>query len=340
MPNEPCPLTSKAIVELVESWKSYETLAVIVFGDNLLPMELRHLRYFLAVAEHLNFSEASRRLHVAQPAISQTILDLEEELGVKLLLRTRRSTQLTAAGNAFKTEAQEIIRRSIDAKASAQRAARGEVGSLTIGYLASAAVPILPRLIKVYRGRYPDVEIQLHEMTPAQQLRAFEERKIDLGLSRPIPTRREKEFHQRLIYNDHLMIALPEGHPLAQLERVRLKELRNDTFILFQRAEAPDLFDEAIATCRRAGFAPNVIREPNLMTSVMLFVESGLGVSLVPGCLRNLNHPRAILREFTPASALIPLHATWPVTLHSPVLDSFLELLLESKPEIQKEMER
>src|SRR5271156_425791 len=110
-------------------------------------MELRHLRYFLAVARHLNFSEASRHLHVAQPAISQTILDLEEELGVRLMMRTRRSVQLTAAGSTFLLEATEIVRRSENAKTAAQRAARGEAGCLSIGFMPSAAIPILPGLI-------------------------------------------------------------------------------------------------------------------------------------------------------------------------------------------------
>src|SRR6202007_1775751 len=120
-------------------------------------MELRHLRYFAAVAQHLNYSEASRRLHVAQPAISQTILDLEEELDVKLLLRTKRTVQLTAAGNAFRAEAQEILRRADYSKLAAQRAANGEVGTLSIGFMPSAAAPILPALVQSYRRKFPDV---------------------------------------------------------------------------------------------------------------------------------------------------------------------------------------
>jgi DNA-binding transcriptional LysR family regulator len=302
-------------------------------------MELRHLRYFLAVAEHLNFSEASRRLHVAQPAISQTILDLEAELEVKLLLRTRRSVQLTAAGNSFKTEAHEIIRRSVAAKTSAQRAARGEVGSLSIGFLPSGSGPILPGLVEAYRTHFPDVTINLFEMTPAQQLKAFDEKRIDIGFSRPIPKERAKEFRQELIYNDSLKLALPEQHPLARKKLVSLKDLRAEKFIQFHRAGSPIMFDSAVAVCRRVGFSPNVIREPEQMATVMLFVESGLGVSLVPGSVRNLNHPKSVLRATSPTSAKMPLCAAWPVTLNSPVLDSFVEVLLKLKPAIQKKME-
>lgn len=301
-------------------------------------MELRHLRYFLAVAEHLNFSEASRRLHVAQPAISQTILDLEEELGVKLLLRTKRSTQLTAAGNAFKTEAQEIIRRAALAKSAAQRAAKGEVGSLSIGFLPSAAAPILPDLVGAYRRRFPDVAIHLHELTPEQQLKAFAEKKIDLGFSRPLPKERAKEFKQELIYNDGLLLALPKNHPLAGKKIVSLKNVAAERFVQFHRAGAPGLFDEVVATCRRAGFSANIIRETDLMNGALLLVESGLGISLVPGCVKNLNHPQANLRPINPASAKIPLCAIWPTTSHSPVLEAFLEVLQTAKPAIQKQM--
>src|SRR5713226_6782073 len=129
-------------------------------------MELRHLRYFSAVAQYLNYSEASRRLHIAQSAISQTIVDVEDELGVKLLLRTKRSVQLTAAGTTFLREADEILRRTNEAQRLAQRAARGEVGTLGIGFFGTAAAPILPALVQAYRRKFPDVELRLFELNP------------------------------------------------------------------------------------------------------------------------------------------------------------------------------
>src|ERR1700678_4235425 len=147
-------------------------------------MELRHLRYFAAVAQYLNYSETSRRLHVAQPAISQTILDLEAELGVKLLLRTKRSVQLTAAGAAFQREAEEILRRAHEAQQLAQRAARGEVGHLGIAFFGTAFAPVLPALVQTYRRQFPKVELRLFELNPDQQLVAFDEGRIDLGFTR------------------------------------------------------------------------------------------------------------------------------------------------------------
>src|SRR5260221_12817623 len=144
-------------------------------------MELRHFRYFAAVAEHLNYSEASRRLHVAQPAISQTILDLEEEVGAQLFTRSNRKVQLTAAGAVLLAEVQGILERAEGAKRATQRAARGEVGVLCIGFIAPAAAPILPPLVQTFRRQYPEVELQLHNMNPDAQFAAFEAGCVDIS---------------------------------------------------------------------------------------------------------------------------------------------------------------
>ena len=163
-------------------------------------MELRHLRYFTAVAEHLNFSEASRRIHVAQPSISQTILDLEDELGVRLLFRDRRTVRLTAAGETFRREALEILRRNEEAVRLTKRASLGEVGQLRIGFFASAVAAFLPALVQEYHRRFPDVELTLLELTNTQQLEAFDQGLLDIGFSRPLPAERSKEFHEELVY--------------------------------------------------------------------------------------------------------------------------------------------
>lgn len=195
-------------------------------------MELRHLRYFAAVAQHLNYSEASRRLHVAQPAISQTILDLEDELGVKLLLRTKRSVQLTAAGTAFLQEAAEILRRATNAQRLAQRAARGEMGALGIGFFGTASAPILPMLVQTFRRKFPDVDLRLYELNPDQQLAAFDDGRIDLGFSRKLPLDRCSEFVEEVVYTDHLVAALPAIHRLARQKTIRLTSLAGEPFII------------------------------------------------------------------------------------------------------------
>jgi DNA-binding transcriptional LysR family regulator len=302
-------------------------------------MELRHLRYFVSVARYLNYSESSRRLHVAQPAISQTILDLEDELGVKLLLRTKRSVQLTAAGTAFRREAEEILRRANEAPQLAQRAARGEVGALGIGFFGTAFAPALPALVQAYRRKFPNVELRLFELNPDQQLVAFDEGRIDLGFTRRLPSDRRAEFEEEVVYADRLAVALPAAHALAKHKVIRLKSLASEPFAQFHRNGAPGLFDEVIAVCRRAGFSPRIIQDPNLMATVMTLVESGLGVSLVPRCVRTLNRPRVVIRPIAPKSAPIPLCVIWRKSAHNPALGAFLDILRAATPGIRDQME-
>jgi len=302
-------------------------------------MQLRHRRYFAAVAQYLNYSEASRRLHVAQPAISQTILDLEDELSVKLLLRTKRTVQLTAAGTAFLREAHEILRRASDAQRLAQRAARSEVGILGIGFFGTASGPILPSLVDTYRLKFPDVELRLFELDPDQQLAAFDEGRIDLGFTRTLPSDRRAEFEQEEVYNDQLAIALPAKHPLAKQKVVRLKSLASEPFVQFHRKGAPGLFDEVIATCRRTGFSPRIVNEPNFMATVMTLVESGLGISLIPRCVRSLNRAHVVIRSIAPKSGRIPLCVVWRKSANNPALAAFLDVLRAAIPSIRNQME-
>lgn len=302
-------------------------------------MELRHLRYFAAVAQHLNYSEASRRLHVAQPAISQTILDLEDELGVKLLLRTKRSVQLTAAGTTFLREAEEMLRRANESQRLAQRAARGEAGTLGIGFFGTASAPILPPLVQAYRRKFPDVDLRLFELDPDQQLAAFDDGRIDLGFSRTLPSDRRAEFDEELVYTDQLVVALPASHPLAKQKIIRLKNLASEPFVQFYRKGAPGLFDEVVGCCRHAGFSPRIINEPTFMATVMTLVESGLGVSLIPNCVRTLNRPDVVIRPIRPKSAPIPLCAAWLKSSQNPTLTAFLEILRTAKPAIRNQME-
>jgi DNA-binding transcriptional LysR family regulator len=300
-------------------------------------MELRHLRYFAAVAQHLNYSEASRRLRVAQPAISQTILDLEEEIGAKLFLRSNRNVRLTSAGEVLFEEVQGILRRTDEAKRATQRAARGEVGTLRMGFIAPATAPILPPLVQAYRSRYPEVELQLHHMNPDAQFAAFDEGKLDLGFSRPLPPEQSAHFMEEMIYRDYLVAILPPKHPLAKERKIELQKLSTESFVFFHRVGAPGLFDEAVGMCRQAGFTPDVRHETDLMTTVFLLVESGLGVSLVPSRARGLEHQKTIRRPLTVQSNSLCLCAIWPRRSQNPTVEAFLEILRAQIPAIRKQ---
>jgi DNA-binding transcriptional LysR family regulator len=301
-------------------------------------MELRHLRYFTAVARYLNFSEASRRLHVAQPAVSQTILDLEEEIGTRLFLRSNRNVRLTAAGTALLEEAATILKHADDAKRMAQRAARGEVGRLRIAFIAPATAPLLPGLVQTYRSQYPDVELELRHLNPDDQLAAFDAGALDLGLTRPLPPDRRSVLQEEIVYTDYLSAVFPPGHPAAKEKKIKLERLAAETFVLFHRAGAPGLFDEAVALCRRAGFSPKVRHEPELMTTVFVLVESGLGVSLVPCFARGFLQQKTIHRPLAVQSNPMPLCATWLRGSQSPTLSAFLDVVRAQKPAIQKQV--
>jgi len=301
-------------------------------------MELRHLRYFAAVAQHLNYTEASRRLHVAQPAISKTILDLEDELGVKLLLRTKRSVQLTSAGTIFLREIGGVLRQADEAKRLAQRAARGEIGRVAIGFMVSAASPFLPRVIRAYRQRYPDVELALSELAPEEQLSALKSGEIDVGFSSPFPKDTRDWLAGELIYTDRLMLALPKAHKLAARTRVNLRDLAGENFVQFHRRGAPDVFDACVALCGRAGFTPRIVYEANLMAAVLTLVESGLGASLVPAYVRYLYHEECLLRPVAPASPKFGLRMAWRRDSVSPALAAFREIVLRHRVDIQRQM--
>jgi DNA-binding transcriptional LysR family regulator len=321
-------------------------------------MELRHLRYFTAVAEHLNYSEASRRIHVAQPAISQTILDLEEELGARLLLRDRRTVRLTAAGETFRREALEILRRNEEAVRLTKRASLGEVGRLRIGCFAAGVVTFLPGLVREYHRRFPDVELTLHDLNVTQQLEAFDQGQLDVSFSWPLPPERRKEFHEELVYTEYLQLVLPSAHPLTRNlagdGTIGIKRLSAERFVLLHRQRAPGLYDEVLAFCRRVGnFSPQVVNEPDSMHMVLLLVESGIGVSIVPGWVCHLVRPGGLVLfcRLQPASAPVELRLSWRRRApSSPTVEAFRELVqsrreairavMEARPSEKKERQR
>jgi Transcriptional regulator len=230
------------------------------------------------------------------------------------------------------------LRHATEAAQVARRAARGEVGSLGIGFFGSASSPFLPSLVQSYRQKFPDVQLRLHEMTPDQQLAAFDDGRIDLGFSRKLPPDRRAEFEEENVYTDQLGVALSPFHRLARERIVRLKELASEQFVQFHRKGARTLFDEVIAVCRRGGFSPAIVSEADFMATVLTLVESGLCVSVVPSCVRCLKRP-VVIKPIIPKSAQIPLCATWRKSDQGPVLMAFLKILRELKSAIRKQME-
>ncbi len=250
-------------------------------------MELRHLRYFTAVVQWKGYREASRRLHVAQAAISRTVADLEDELGLKLFSRAKRMVQLTAEGELFYAEAMRSLAQVEWAINTAKRAAKGEVGKLSIGFLGSATYGFLPALVCTFTKQYPGVKLTLQELTPLQQEVAFDKGEIDIGFTRTLTAEKSRTFSSRCLYRDPLMAVLSRSTQV-KTKYVRISDLAKDDFILFHREGAPALFDMITRICNEAGFSPRVENQPNMMQTVLSLVEAEQGVSIVPACVRNL----------------------------------------------------
>lgn len=301
-------------------------------------MELRHLRYFTAVVQWKGYREASRQLHIAHPAISQTVADLEEELGLKLFSRARRVAQLTPEGEVFYAEAVRTLAQAELAIETARRAARGEIGRLSIGFLGSATSVFLPQLVRKFKAIYPGVKLILQQLNPVQQDVAFEKEEIDIGFTRSLTAERKTTFSSRVLYRDPLMAVLPRSRPV-KTRRVRIADLANESFVLFHREGYPGLFDTTITACQKAGFNPRVDNQPNMLQTVLSLVEAEQGVSIVPACARNLRSNAIRFYRLQPDDVRIELVAVWKKENASVVLQSFLDLLDANAPYIRKEAE-
>jgi DNA-binding transcriptional LysR family regulator len=300
-------------------------------------MELRHLRYFEAVASQLNFSKAAEKLLVAQPALSTQIADLEREIGTALLIRNTRTVQLTAAGKVFLADARLILGAADAAKERALRTARGEEGELSIGFFAAPTMHFLPDLIRRFRAAHPDVTIRLHEFTPDRQLAAFAQGEIDVGFTRPLPPG-HPDLEVLVLFQENFLAVTAETHPLASRRRIQLSELAGEPFVLLNRAGAVGLYDHIISACRSAGFSPSVNHSPDLMATVLTMVAAELGVSVVPEGVRNLRSRQVVFVPISPALDPIPLVMCWRTKSDSPPRDAFMKLVREQARAIKEEL--
>ncbi|MGE5333146.1 MAG: LysR substrate-binding domain-containing protein [Nitrososphaerota archaeon] len=242
-------------------------------------MELRHLRYFIAVAEELHFGRAAARLHITQPSLSIQIRDLERAVGVPLFARAGRRVQLTDAGRSFLDGARLAIAQVETAIQDARRAHRGEIGQLTLGFVGSAAYRVLPHLLRAFTNTHPDVTLRLSAMTTKEQLAALSERRIDLGLLRlPVD---DAGLAWYVVAREPLMAVLPVHHPLATQAQIPLGALAREPFILYPRADSPAIRDTIIALCHRAGFSPSIVQETGEMQTIVGLVAGGIGNALV-----------------------------------------------------------
>ncbi len=250
-------------------------------------MELRQLRYFIAVAEELHFRRAAERLHISQPPLSQQIRALEDELGFELLTRSRRRVQLTPAGEAFLRDARVVLGELDGAVATARRIDAGQTGRLRVGFVGSALLSIVPGTVERFRASRPGVAIELRERSTVDQLRAVSAGVIDVGLVRP-PIDDDGELRAQTVLRERTVAALPAGHALARLVRVPLARLAAEPLVLFPRDQAPGFHDLLIAALGSTGAGPRVVQYAPEMLTIIGLVAAGTGVSLVPASVSRL----------------------------------------------------
>ncbi len=264
-------------------------------------MELRHLRYFVAVAEDLNFTKAAARLHLAQPSLTRQIHNLEEEIGVRLLNRSKSQVALTEEGRSFLVDARRILALATESILAVQRLSQGETGQLNIAYLSNFDFELLPETLRAFRQAFPHIALNLFDMTPAEQLRALEARKIDLGFVGLRPPSAMGDLKWETIARQRTIVVLPAKHPLAGRRQVMLKDLETMFFVGMSEKTHPGFRDWLNATCQQAGFTPRVLQDAELERALMTFVAEGLGVTLAREHIKRLPHPGVALRPLAPA---------------------------------------
>lgn len=289
-------------------------------------MELRHLRYFIAVAEELHFSKAAERLHIAQPPLSQQIQQLEAELSVELFQRkTKRQVQLTEAGQVFLQEAYQLLAQLERAIELTQRTGRGERGQLRIGFTSLVTYDVLPAILRRFREQFPEVELVLQELTTSHQEKALRDRFIHVGFAHP--PLEDSTLSQECIHKASLIVALPEIHPLAKQESISVRSLANESFIMFPRHLGPGLYDQILNLCQIGNFSPKVSQEAIQMQTIIGLVSAGIGIAIVASSLQNLQRSGVVYRPIEERTLAIETALIWQPDNITPVLHKFFQAI-------------
>ncbi|MGH7006055.1 MAG: LysR substrate-binding domain-containing protein, partial [Alphaproteobacteria bacterium] len=267
-------------------------------------MDMRSLVCFIAVAEELHFRRAAERLHLTQPALSQRIRVLEEEIGVALFERDRRQVRLTPAGTAFVEPVRATLASAGLARTQALRAARGEVGQLRLGFTVIAFYGVLPEAVQIFRSRFPEVVVELTEMNSPAVEAALDAGRLDIGvLHPPLAT---PGLLTRTLPDDRLVLAMPAGHRLARKRLVPLRELEDEPFLIAPRSVGPAIHDRVVAFFRAQGIDPRIVQEVTPMTTLTGLVAAGVGVGLVTEGIAAVGRPGVAFRPVSPPPPHLP----------------------------------
>jgi DNA-binding transcriptional LysR family regulator len=289
-------------------------------------MELRHLRHFVAVAENLNFTKAAAKLHLAQPSLTRQIHNLEEEIGVRLLNRSKSQVALTEEGRSFLVDARRVLALATESVQAVQRLSRGETGQLNIAYSSNFNFELLPETLSTFRLAFPHIALNLFDMTPAEQLRALEVRKIDLGFVGLRPPASTGGLQWQSIARHRTVVVLPAKHSLASKRLVKLGELKTMFFVGMSEKTHPGFRDWLCETCQPAGFTPRILQDAELEPALMTFVAEGLGVTLAREHIKTLPHPGVAIRPLAPA-VKTDYYIAWNRDNDSRALQQYVEIV-------------
>ncbi len=265
-------------------------------------MELRHLRYFVAVADELHFGRAAEKLHISQPPLSHQIQDLERELGVDLFYRTRHFVALTEPGRAFLEEARRILQDTDHAVATARKAGRAEVGRLSIGFGLASEASVLGKILNVFLSQHSGVAVDLQTLHSREQIEALANRQIDVAL--PILPVSHRNIAVEPIAVEPLVAALPNTHALANAGRIGLADLRSGPFVRISPEAGPAFHEAVLRACAEAGFAPSIASEAGHVLTVLALVGAGLGVAILPACLASRPTHGVVFRRLARAPSI------------------------------------
>lgn len=289
-------------------------------------MNFRQIKYFVAVAQELNFGRAALALNISQPPLTRQIQQLEEEIGAPLFERTAKGVTLTQAGELLLQESLNIQSLVEQAVERTQRAAQGKLGRIDVGIFGSGVLSMIPRLLLRFRTAYPDVNIVLHAMNKTEQIEALRQHRITIGFNRmlePIP-----DIRIELVKMEPLLVALPEGHPLVAEQAIPLAALQNYPMVMFPTGVKPNFIDRVMELCRQEGFLPNVSQEAGDAVTGVALVASGFGLALVPESATSLRLPGVVYRPLKDAPrAVVDLSCIYRQDDVSPILAAFLEIV-------------
>ncbi|MER8960332.1 MULTISPECIES: LysR family transcriptional regulator [unclassified Mesorhizobium] len=291
-------------------------------------MNHKLMQSFMAVAEELHFGRAAARLHISQPPLTKQIQQLEQAMGVRLLERTKRKVELTAAGRVFLDEVRAVLHQTEQAVELARKADRGETGHLAVGFIDAAIYSVVPSVVQRFAKRYPEVELSLTDLRIPNQVRAVAERQLDIGFVHPPVVHEALRVESILV--EPLIVALPETHRLASEAEVALADLASEALIQFPRSINPSLYDEIVGLCRSSGFSPRIVREATPKQTIIGLVSVGLGVSLLPACLQNLRRHGVVYRPIQGRTLSIDTSIIYRHEQPSPVLKAFLDIVRET----------